>query len=216
LSGLDYASYIETRILKPIGMNDSFVADGENHDTMARGHRPWFGTKRPMEDSKTHRVYAPAGGVIASANDVARYLSIMMNGEDDVISATSKAAMLRPASDASPFYGFGWLIDAQKGTVYHSGESPGTETLAVLTPAKKKAVIVLVNAGGGIECKPPAGRDFILGPTHSFAQLAEAIDTAFARWDRAHVHGFARRRPGRRPPRRRVRRRRGLARPRES
>jgi CubicO group peptidase (beta-lactamase class C family) len=150
LSGLDYASYIETRILKPIGMNDSFVADGENHDTMARGHRPWFGTKRPMKDSKTHRVYAPAGGVIASANDVARYLSIMMNGEDDVISATSKAAMLRPASDASPFYGFGWLIDAQKGTVYHSGESPGTETLAVLAPAKKKAVVVLVNAGGGI------------------------------------------------------------------
>jgi hypothetical protein len=73
-----------------------------------------------------------------------------MNGEDDVINATSKAAMLRPASDASPFYGFGWLIDAQKGTVYHSGESPGTETLAVLAPAKKKAVIVLVNAGGGI------------------------------------------------------------------
>lgn len=150
LSGQDYASYIEARILKPIGMNHSFVADGERHQSMARGHRPWFGTKRPMEDGKTDRVTAPQGGVIASANDMASYLAIMMNGEDDVISATSKAAMLRPASDVSSFYGFGWSIDAGKGTVFHTGESPGTETLAILIPAKKKAVVVLVNAGSGI------------------------------------------------------------------
>jgi hypothetical protein len=44
--------------------------------------------------------------------------------------------------------------------------------------------------GGSIECDPPPGRDFIVGPTRTFAQLAEAIDTAFARWDRAHLHGF--------------------------
>jgi len=150
LSGLDYASYIESRILQPIGMNHSFVADGQNHDEMARGHRPWFGTKRAMEDSKTNRVYAPAGGVIASANDLAKYLAIMMNGEDDVLSAASKAAMLRPASAASTFYGFGWFIDAAKGVVYHTGESPGTETLAGLVPEKKKGVVVLVNAGSGI------------------------------------------------------------------
>ena len=74
----------------------------------------------------------------------------MMNGEDDIISAKSKAAMLRPASDASPFYGFGWFIDADKGTVFHTGESPGTETLATLVPAEKKGVVVLVNAGSGI------------------------------------------------------------------
>jgi hypothetical protein len=131
-------------------MNHSFVADGQSHDAMARGHRPWFGTKRPMEESKSSRVTAPAGGVIASTADVARYLAIMMNGEDDVISAKSKAAMLRPANNASPFYGFGWFIDAKQGTVFHTGESPGTETLATLVPAEKKGVVVLVNAGSGI------------------------------------------------------------------
>ena len=150
VSGQDYASYVETRILKPIGMNHSFAADGQSHDTMARGHRPWFGTKRPMGESKTSRVTAPAGGVIASANDVARYAAIMMNGKDDVISAKSKAAMLHPASNASPFYGFGWFIDADQGTVFHTGASPGTETLVTLVPAEKKGVVVLVNAGSGI------------------------------------------------------------------
>lgn len=28
------------------------------------------------------------------------------------------------------------------------------------------------------------------GPSHTFAQLAEAIDVAFARWDLSHLHMF--------------------------
>jgi hypothetical protein len=137
-------------ILKPIGMAHSFVADGQFHDAMAIGHQPWFGTKRPLTQSKTDRVTAPQGGVIASASDLARFLAVMMNGEDDIISAKSKSAMLRPASATSPFYGFGWFIDTGKGTVFHSGSSPGFETLATMVPAEKKGVVILVNAGSGI------------------------------------------------------------------
>jgi CubicO group peptidase (beta-lactamase class C family) len=150
VSGQEFALYIETMILKPIGMAHSFVADGQFHDAMAIGHQPWFGTKRPLTQSKTDRVTAPQGGVIASASDLARFLAVMMNGEDDIISAKSKSAMLRPASATSPFYGFGWFIDTGKGTVFHSGSSPGFETLATMVPAEKKGVVILVNAGSGI------------------------------------------------------------------
>jgi CubicO group peptidase (beta-lactamase class C family) len=150
VSGRKYADYIATEILEPIGMHDSFVADGRRHDEMATGHRPWFGAKRPLTATRTDLVTAPAGGVIASARDVAKYLATMMNGEDDVISAASKAAMLHPASAASPFYGFGWFIDADRGTVFHTGSSPGIETLATMVPTEQRAVVVLVNAGSGI------------------------------------------------------------------
>jgi hypothetical protein len=44
--------------------------------------------------------------------------------------------------------------------------------------------------GGGIECDPPPGRVFIVGPSHSFERFAEAIDAAFARWDLSHLHSF--------------------------
>lgn len=157
VSGLDYARYIEMKILAPLGMTHSFVADGKSHDAMARGHRPWFGSKRPLQDGRTNRVMAPAGGVIASARDVARYLAVMMNGKDDIISAKSKATMLHPAGAASPFYGFGWFIDAGKGTVFHDGSSPGVETLATLVPSERKGVVVLVNAGSGIGFGETAG-----------------------------------------------------------
>jgi hypothetical protein len=45
-------------------------------------------------------------------------------------------------------------------------------------------------SGRGIVCDPPPGRILMVGPLHSFADLAEAIDAAFARWDLSHLHGF--------------------------
>jgi CubicO group peptidase (beta-lactamase class C family) len=150
LSGRDYATYVETEILEPIGMEHSFVADGESHDNIAIGHLPWFGAKRPVKESRTDRMSAPVGGVIASAGDVARYLAIMMNGEDDIISAKSKGEMMRPAGEASPFYGLGWSVDTKNGTVSHTGLTPGIETLAIMVPAEQKGVVVLVNSGSGM------------------------------------------------------------------
>lgn len=37
---------------------------------------------------------------------------------------------------------------------------------------------------------PRPGRIFAASPAHTFAQLATAIDDAFARWDRSHLHEF--------------------------
>jgi hypothetical protein len=44
--------------------------------------------------------------------------------------------------------------------------------------------------GFGEGFSPTPGRIFIVGPSHTFAGLAEAINQAFARWDLAHLHEF--------------------------
>lgn len=41
-----------------------------------------------------------------------------------------------------------------------------------------------------MDCDPSPGRIFIVGPRHTFEQLAEAIDVGFARWDLSHLHVF--------------------------
>ncbi len=79
--------------LEPIGMGNSFVADCEVHPSMATGHRPWFGTKKPLPENRAQRGTAPQGGIVASANDLARYLQTMMNGHDDVLSTEGKSMM---------------------------------------------------------------------------------------------------------------------------
>jgi CubicO group peptidase (beta-lactamase class C family) len=150
VSGQDYQAYVTANILEPVGMDDSFVSDGEVHEDMATGHRPWFLSKRPQPDTATHRATAPQGGIVASANDLARYMGVLMNGEDDVLSAEGKALMMRPASPVSPYYGFGWSVDPGNQTVWHSGSTPGVETLATMVPAENRGVVVLVNGGSGI------------------------------------------------------------------
>ena len=150
VSGQEFQAYVEANILEPVGMENSFVADGEVHDSMATGHRPWFGTKRPLSENRTHRGTAPQGGVVASAEDVALYLRMMMNGEDDVLSAEGKALMLRPASDTSWFYGFGWFVDSDNESVWHDGLSPGFQSLATMVPSERTGVVVLVNANSGV------------------------------------------------------------------
>ena len=41
-----------------------------------------------------------------------------------------------------------------------------------------------------VACDPQPGRIVLVGPGHTFLQLAETIDDAFARWDLAHLHAF--------------------------
>lgn len=47
-------------------------------------------------------------------------------------------------------------------------------------------------AGHGEMLWPRPGRLFAAATTHTFEQLATAIDDAFARWDRSHLHQFTR------------------------
>jgi len=149
VSERDFAAYVETEILAPLGMDDSSVGGRAAGDAMAIGHTPWFGARRPVPvQGGASGGMAPAGGIVASAADMALYLAMMTNGEDDLITADHKAMMTRPASAASPFYGFGWFIDAD--AAYHTGLTPGVETLAILSRSQQRGGVVLVNANSGM------------------------------------------------------------------
>ena len=52
------------------------------------------------------------------------------------------------------------------------------------------AIKVELTDGRGQEFSPPPGRLFAAAPDHSFADLANAIDHGFARWDLGHLHEF--------------------------
>ncbi|QCU77153.1 hypothetical protein E7744_02160 [Citricoccus sp. SGAir0253] len=52
------------------------------------------------------------------------------------------------------------------------------------------SVTVELLGGAGQELWPWPGRMFAVGPGHTFGELAEAINDAFARWDRSHLSVF--------------------------
>lgn len=53
------------------------------------------------------------------------------------------------------------------------------------------SVTVELLGGRGEELWPWPGRIFAVGPSHTFMDLANAINDAFARWDRSHLSVFA-------------------------
>jgi hypothetical protein len=50
--------------------------------------------------------------------------------------------------------------------------------------------VELVSGGMREDLWPRPARTFVASRSHSFEQLAEAIDDAFGRWDLAHLHEF--------------------------
>src|SRR3954464_9305629 len=52
------------------------------------------------------------------------------------------------------------------------------------------SVTVELLGGRGEELWPWPGRIFAVGPSHTFMDLANAINDAFARWDRSHLSMF--------------------------
>ncbi len=52
------------------------------------------------------------------------------------------------------------------------------------------SVKVELLSGRGLVLDHPPARVTIAAPTHTLAELGEAIDLAFARWDHSHLHMF--------------------------
>ena len=52
------------------------------------------------------------------------------------------------------------------------------------------SITVELPGGRGDDLWPPPGRAFAVGPSHTFMDFADAINTAFARWDPAHLSEF--------------------------
>ena len=57
-------------------------------------------------------------------------------------------------------------------------------------PTNWLSIRVELVEGRGVRLWPRPGRVFAAAGNHTFAQFATAIDDAFARWDRAHLHQF--------------------------
>jgi len=176
VSGESFSDYITSRILDPLEMDHSFVHRVPSPPRTATGHLPWFGGYRSRESNLLGRGSAPQGGIVASTQDMARYLAMMMNGEDDLVSPEAKALMMQPAGDVARRYGLGWEINPDLDIVFHGGLNPGFHALAAMRPEERRGVVVLTNAASG----------FAYGSTDEtrFGIASVALDLPYEKPDR--------------------------------
>jgi len=169
VSGLSWEDFIETRILKPVGMTNSRasykrVTDKSNiieAHTMADGKV----VQIPHDWSDTAN---PAGGIVSNITDMLTWAKFLLDGavtaEGERLLSEKQLHELWQlqmplnvrANDTygSNFrgYGMGWFLTDVKGghkQVYHTGGLLGTVTQFTMIPDLKLAIVVLTNQMNG-------------------------------------------------------------------
>ena len=159
VSGTTYERYIRAQIFAPLGMRRSFASEAEARPHgMARGHRYWFGVPR-QADLPRGRGTTPAGYLVASAEDMARYLIAHLNGGRldgaAVLSPAGIAALHRPAVEAGhpdASYAMGWSVvrDGDTTMVGHTGEALDFRATMALLPDRGLGYVLMMNADTGM------------------------------------------------------------------
>lgn len=170
VSGLTWEEFIETKIMKPVGMTSSKasynrVTDKSNiidAHTMAEGKV----IQIPHDWSETAN---PAGGIISNVPDMMTWAKFLMN---DAVTESGKRLLSKKefhelwqlqtplkvrANDSydSNFkgYGLGWFVADVKGghkQVYHTGGLLGTVTQFTMIPDLDLGIVVLTNQMNGM------------------------------------------------------------------
>ncbi len=153
VSGQELGRALQTRVLDPLGMEDSFFdTDLARRSEMAARYGD-AGNRLPFYLTAT-----PASGeMYASAHDMARFAMFHL-GDDlgpraAILSPAERAELHRPHTRATPSedYGLGWQVlrGAKPAVVYHGGGQSGVSTELILVPDAGAAVVILSNRRHG-------------------------------------------------------------------
>jgi CubicO group peptidase (beta-lactamase class C family)/membrane protease YdiL (CAAX protease family) len=169
-SGEAYGAYVERHIFEPLGMRNSFASpEAAKAAGLAVGHRYWFGFAVAHGPTSPDAV-RPAGYLMSSTADMARYLAMYLNGGvlegHRIISRQALETMLAPgdsghlgrwADDQETRYAMGWFVGGpwQEPALLHPGRDPDSSAMIVLLPRQRLAVVTLANAN--LELPLPGG-----------------------------------------------------------
>jgi CubicO group peptidase (beta-lactamase class C family) len=159
VAGSTYEEFVATRIFEPLGMADSGFIPPSREGT-ARPHAVDESgelTEIPMFVGGS---VAPAAGLYSSANDLARFLRMVLKrgafdgsrllSEDVLMETLTPQVALRnlgPRELPITNYGLGWFLSVYRGHLYawHSGSTDGYHAYIGVLPYDDLGVVVLTN-----------------------------------------------------------------------
>jgi CubicO group peptidase (beta-lactamase class C family) len=166
VSGMSWESFVEERIMKPLGMSHSAAAYSRLKDktNVIVGHSEVDGKLQVTGHSEMRIGQCAAGGIYSSINDLSKWVICQLNNgkyglnpEKQLFSETAQQEMWSPQTIQplgknkynSHFnaYGLGWGLTDLKGTkqVMHTGGLEGMVTQVTLLPELKLGIVVLTN-----------------------------------------------------------------------
>lgn len=142
VSGESYASYIQTHVFDPLGMN-STTADPARMPVV-RGYSRLFGFAIPMQQPV--EIYAvSAGYILSTVTDMAKYASAMLQPDcAGLITPEMRNLLLSPDQST---YAMGWFVVDDGSKIFHGGANEAFRSEVNLYPSRGRAFVLLTNEG---------------------------------------------------------------------
>lgn len=151
VSGQSYEDYIEKHVFTPLEMNNSFTAkDKAVKNGLSKGYRTCFGF--PFEaDIPYPKQYVAASYLISSAEDMAHYLHMYMNGgrynETSLLSSEGVGELFEPGPKLQHpegySYSMGWFVSEENKI--HDGRPTNYYSCILLDSKNKVGIVLLTN-----------------------------------------------------------------------
>ncbi|MBL7885623.1 MAG: serine hydrolase [Flavobacterium sp.] len=167
VSGKTWCEFVEERIMKPIGMNNSASSWSRLKDTtnVIAPHVPTEGKLQVIPRYK-NSIFDAAAGLYSSTNDLSKWLILQMNkGKYNILQVFSEKQhkemwtpqTILPERNSYPYktnfraYGLGWQLTDYNGflQVSHTGGLDGIVTQSIMLPEIQLGIIVLTNQQSG-------------------------------------------------------------------
>ena len=129
-SGERYRDFLRERILAPLGMNDTGVAE-ELHDSDRLAPRD--DSSGDFSELEIRGAAFGDGGIISTAADMDKWLTSLR--ENTILSAESFMEMTADYSPESKHYGYGVFVN-NNGAVYHGGQVDTYVTMVFTVPSE--------------------------------------------------------------------------------
>lgn len=165
VSGMSWEDFIEQRLFRPLGMNESFAARRRVHgtDNIVDPHVEFDGKVQPV-DATVGDVANAAGGIVSNLDDLAKWLRMLMKGGklpdgsallngEQLEQMWSPQTILPVSANNNIYnthfsaYGLGWFLSDVHGfkQVTHTGGLTGIVTQVTIIPELHLGIVVLTN-----------------------------------------------------------------------
>ena len=166
VSGMTWEKFIQTRILDPLQMTNSFssLEAMKDRSNLATPHSTETGTIRTIPAYKL-QINGAAAGIVSNVDDISKWMITQINKgkyganlEKQLFSEARQKEMwaIHMVTDVNPDphynphfggYGLGWNLEDIKGNlwVFHTGLLPGMLTAVSIIPDLKLGIVILTN-----------------------------------------------------------------------
>ncbi|MCT8975269.1 beta-lactamase family protein [Clostridium sp. CX1] len=153
ISGMEFPKYLKKNIFYPLGMNDTLSAinSGDPVKGLSKGYITAYGTALPW--SELEQMFAGSGGVISTAADMGKWISMHTNEGKNVNGERLLSKSLLEESyspqPGSAKYGLGWSLSSpniKPARISHSGALSTIQAQQDIVPSSGYAVAVMLNS----------------------------------------------------------------------